>query len=324
MTPHNKVPSGHLAQILELWKGGLTEKKAAAVLGYSQTVCSRAIREAGLHGRPNRSGKRYHFDEGYFSKVTNPEQAHILGLLATDGCVIGNVVQLSLHRRDREHLAKVNRAIHSDVRIRDYEQTSREGKVTPYCVLHYHSREMAGDLARLGIGPRKTWTVRPCFPPDHPLAPPWWQGCIDGDGSIYTGKGGRAWCIGYCGNRHMVAGFVRFVRFRLGFGPSEVRKVRRARVVVYAAFKRTQPLARLLYEGATLWLDRKKEKADALLSLVPRVYRWAHLTPGMIQEAYATAGEWNQTAQTLGMSARTLHGVRRRLGMTFEPRRPQR
>lgn len=318
-----RAPAEHLAQILEFWRTGLSEKTAAGMLGYSAAVCSRAVRGAGLPAR--RPGKRlYHFNEGYFSEVTTPEQAHVLGLIATDGCVRKGYVQLNLQRSDRGHMEKINAALESNVPIHDYEKVSHKDKVKPYSVVQYYSARMVADLARLGIGPRKTWTVHPCFSPDHPLAGPFWQGCVDGDGSIYHGRAEKrknAWCIAYCGNRHMVAGFVRFVRSRLGVRPSEVRRVRRVRVVVYAAFKRTQPLARLLYEGATLWMDRKKAKADALLATVPHVPRWAHLTRAELEQAYAQRGEWKLVAADLDMHPMSLASVRRRLGMPFEPRR---
>ncbi len=263
--------------------------------------------------------RRYHFNESYFAKVTTHEQAAILGMIATDGCVREGYLQLNLKEQDRSYLEKMNASMASDVPVHTYPggpYTGKDGKTFvkgPYCVSQWYSARMVADLARLGIGPRKTWTVRPWEGPEHLMAS-YWQGAMDGDGSYFLS--GTRWVICFTGNRAMTDGFAEFVRQRLGFQPNAIGRRRNCFMVKYHRGPEVQEITRLLYADAAIWIDRKKEKADAILGKMCRVWRcWLQMTAGELTEAFSRLGTWNAVAKEMGISKNTLRAARCRLSI---------
>lgn len=124
----------------------------------------------------------FQINEKFFS-TWSPEMAYVLGLIITDGCITDQGT-ISLSMNDREILEKVKIAVGSDHPI-------TASKYQPG-LHHFHfAREgMVNELANLGIGPRKSLTVK--FPPvPDAFMSDFIRGIFDGDGSVYFRKGNR-------------------------------------------------------------------------------------------------------------------------------------
>jgi hypothetical protein len=118
--------------------------------------------------------------------IDTEEKAYWLGFLTADGCItIGKKTQdsprLSLHlaKQDYEHIVKFKQALQATQAVSMNEQS---------CHFVICSTEMAADLARHGIQPRKTFSTKPAqIAPE--LEKHYWRGVLDGDG--YISKGGQ-------------------------------------------------------------------------------------------------------------------------------------
>lgn len=127
----------------------------------------------------------------FASPETNPLAAYFLGWMLTDGCVFKPergqmVIMLSIHGQDGDILEAFREFIGSDRPI--YEQRSVRDNGYKQCMmtLCFRSDQMANDLARYGVVPRKTYTayVHPAMQDSADF----WRGAVDGDGSLWIGR----------------------------------------------------------------------------------------------------------------------------------------
>lgn len=121
----------------------------------------------------------YDINEDFFG-IWSREMAYILGLIITDGCISDTGV-ISLCINDKELLEKVKKVLQSEHKI----TPSKHQKGLYY--FHFAREKLATDLAKLGVFPRKSLTVR--FPdvPKEYMAD-FIRGVFDGDGSVILNR----------------------------------------------------------------------------------------------------------------------------------------
>jgi hypothetical protein len=126
----------------------------------------------------------YALDRDFFEKIDTEEKAYILGLLSADGSVHKNGYQvtLALKVEDEHILHDIKRAMKSDATIADKGPGGFPGS-GPRKLVTFNSTKIVSDLAKLGIVPRKSLTLRyPCIP--SKLERHFARGSFDGDGHI--------------------------------------------------------------------------------------------------------------------------------------------
>jgi hypothetical protein len=255
--------------------------------------------------------RRYAVDDNFFADVRSDLQAYLAGFIAADGCVSGNRVVIGLASIDAAHLDKIAVALAFTGPVRSYLNTLR-GKKYPRHILSFASRRIVQDLARLGIGPRKSLTLVPWDGPAA-LMPAWWRGMLDGDGSwIHRANG--SWSLGFIGSPACVAAFTAFVSSLTGDSGYHERRGNVAQVS-FSALHRLKSLAGCLYDGASLWLDRKRLTVENLMLSDSRVGRPTDLTAAILTSLLAEHGRWADVAFHLGISVGRLARLRSRLGV---------
>lgn len=191
-------------------------------------------------------------DETRFATVSTPDEAYWLGMLATDGCVgdkSNPSVKLALKSSDIDHVKAFARFMGCQIEPR-VESRSKSGYGGGgYVRFAFRSRPVCEALTRNGVGPRKTWSLRPWSGPED-LLPHYWRGCIDGDGSVqlqHTERGTR-WQsrVHFCGNSHMVLGFRDYIATRLGFKGSYYESLPRGAEALAAGHR----IGRLNFDNA--------------------------------------------------------------------------
>ena len=222
--------------------------------GTSHQVIQSLLAKQGVLLRSNAdANRRQTYDAHYFQFIDTEEKAYWLGFLTADGCITpgkkpGQSMRLSLHLalQDYEHLVKLKSALQASQTISTSERS---------CSFTIFSSEIAADLVQHGILPKKTFSTKPAQVAPE-LARHYWRGVIDGDG--YISKDRKQLTL--IGDYEVVSGFQAFV---LAHCPKVKASIFRNENIY--TFKVTGTAAmqvlEVLYEGATVCLERKYERA---------------------------------------------------------------
>ena len=210
----------------------------------------------------------------FFNTIDTEAKAYWLGFIAADGNVYKNTLAFGLAARDQGHLERFLNAIEGN-----YAITRRPNSLGMDSVwLKVNSVRFVDALAKHGIGPRKSLTLAwPNVPTD--MERHFLRGYIDGDGSWHWGPsrvGRPTWSISVVGAET----FLRKAMDCLVYGCA-VRRVtiadaskasRGVKRFSYGGNRQIARIAHYLYDGATVYLPRKKERADEAIteSLRPR------------------------------------------------------
>lgn len=136
----------------------------------------------------------------------------------------------------------------------------------PQAEVTLSSMQMVESLIRLGVTPRKSLTVKPWSGPDH-LMRHYWRGMVDGDGSIVRHPGQREkWHIVLVGSKPCTEAFADWASSKCGSVAKVTPKVNIWSWTV-GGLAAPQLLARELYGGSMVYLDRKYQLAQRLMAL---------------------------------------------------------
>jgi hypothetical protein len=217
--------------------------------------------------RTSRAHRKHSLDESFFSEIDSEEKVYWLGFLCGDGTITGNRVRLELAVMDELHLNRFKAAVKWSGK--NYYHKCGAVEVS------FKSLKMVKDLACYHITPRKTYTVR--FP-DIPksLERHFIRGVFDADGCmtkqirITRRKSGRVYIshggeFSIEGNRELVSA-IQLRLVELGLSANSInyagKNVNRVR---YGGINQLKTIYRYLYDGATIYLERKKELFDNIL-----------------------------------------------------------
>lgn len=264
------IPQSDRAAMVAAYLDGATVVRAAAQFGYCEDSCRAAMRAAGVPPRdPSQCHRQYSVDDTFFDIIDSEPKAYWLGFLTADGCITESAVKLALAHKDRKHVEAFRDAIGSThpVKTRRVRLADKTYKTAD---LFVRTPIMAAQLARLGVTPRKSLTVKPCPSVHEHLLRHYWRGVADGDGhlriQVHSGRSNRRdFHFELSGNRAILEGFCGFVAGRV---------ISRATIRPHARICRIRYVGRpavsvveLLYANANVYLDRKKEVADKMLVL---------------------------------------------------------
>ena len=182
-----------------------------------------------------------------------------------DGNVCGNEISFSLKDSDVGLVAHFRRALQIGNPVR-FDQRTKEfgGYRFQYrrAVVSVCSRQLANDLATYGVIPAKTGRTKPALIPEQVqrrLERHYWRGWVDTDGwlvRLSEARKRQQLILGLTGDPPVVRAFrefcMRYVPTKAGIHPNNNIK----RFVVTDSY--ALRIARLLYEDATISLERKR------------------------------------------------------------------
>jgi hypothetical protein len=311
--------------IIRAYRSGCTLKEAARSVGRTQSTAQRALRRNGVEARVSADLQRtYALDESFFENIDSEAKAYWLGFITADGCIQSRQPQIdvNLARPDRGHVVKLAAALRSELPILDYS-SSHDGRTQHVSRVTFHSRKLVADLLTLGVGPRKSFTSKPWSGPSE-LMRHYWRGVFDGDGALFKSQARSSykdkfylatkWHVEFAGSYDIVAGFSHFVGPVVGVvrEPSPMASIFRAR---YGGVHLPQKIVALLYDGATIALDRKKLLADELMATIPNQQHFQHLTADELERLRTIHGSWLAAAGHLGTDRSVMTRNRKRLGI---------
>ena len=259
----NRAVDGYLS--------GRTTIELGEELGISSSCVSGILKRNNINRRtPNETHRRHHFNQRFFQSVDSEEKAYWLGFITADGTVHNHsyTIRINLSSKDRSHLVKYCDSLSlNSQKIIDCKTNKKEdGTRREMSYIPIQSKLMFDDLANLGISSNKTFSVNAWQGP-HRLMGHYWRGVWDGDGSLRKTlrKKHPEWVFDLCGSLSMMNSFSLFLCDRLGFAPNVFPMSSIFRVRITGVMK-VQSIIKLLFEDATIFLDRKKTLADECLS----------------------------------------------------------
>lgn len=209
--------------------------------------------------------KRKHLvNESAFDSVSE-ESAYWIGFLIADGTITVPTpkqptpsVRLQLAVCDLGHLEKFRAFLGSTHKI----SQGKTSKGTQAAVLAINSWKLVTALHSFGVVNKKSHTAKVIgLESDRNF----WRGAVDGDGSIWLSKQGRA-CLSFCGSRAMVEQFINFVR--LHAPACRVSVCRNGPIYKTGLTGRyATKMIDVLYSGCSVALARKQQRAIEFLSL---------------------------------------------------------
>lgn len=213
--------------------------------------------------------KKYSLDHHYFDEITDERRAYWLGFITADGCLTENEgrqrLVIELAERDADHLKTLCVDLGSDRPLQFARGCAKAS---------FPSKHIFKALGQLGVHPRKSKTVSPWSGPVH-LMPHYWRGLVDGDGTVSRATRSGKWTVGLVGSEACVSGFAEWAR-------AECESAAVHRLVTHGGCwswtvtgtHKPQALARSLYAGSHIALERKMQRAEQLVEItfpgVPR------------------------------------------------------
>ena len=229
------------------------------------------------------------FNHNYFKTIDTEEKAYILGFLYADGYNSDKQVVISQLEQDVDILEKINKALNADNQIKRKLQSTNNKTV---CQLCYSSIDMCTDLTNLGCFRNKSLACT--FPTflDKSLIRHFIRGYFDGDGCVWIGKrkimtvkdktrpsGFRERIVQNV--KFTITGNMTFINSLqdelvqiLGFKKTKLNfsKAKNANnstsdkvcTMEYSGRKQMQSFYNYMYEGASIWGNRKRLKFEEI------------------------------------------------------------
>ena len=170
------------------WDEGESLRSIARCLGVDYETMRLRLHRSGMKVKTRkqvgrdamRTGicRKHDANYGFFDEST-PEMAWVLGWIASDGNIVGDLKWWSIETKDAACLEKMRQHIQYTGDLRE-RKDGRTGLIV-------HSREMVKSLLGLGMTPAKSLTLEYPSLPDE-LTPYFLRGYFEGDGWFYTQK----------------------------------------------------------------------------------------------------------------------------------------
>lgn len=244
--------------------------------GCSDVTIGNILRRNGIKARSQSEAQRiYVHNPRFFDQIDSEVRAYWLGFLAADGCVAQSkwtpVVIVTLAEKDRSHLEAFRNAIGSNQPVRSYSGSNSFGGAKVR--LGVTSSGLAAALESHGFTQHKTacnsWPNLPVDLYRHYL-----RGYFDGDGSFYAGgaiyKNGKRFqpTASMAGTEAFLAAAQTWICEQTGLTATKLYQPKHTKVIKtwnWTGTNKVRTFARLLYQDATIYLPRKRDKVAHLL-----------------------------------------------------------
>lgn len=200
---------------------------------------------------------KYERDSKVFEKIDSEEKAYWLGFLYADGYVDPErgEITIGLAKKDEEHVNKFRDFLKTNCPYKD--KINNQGKECRY--FRIYDKKICEDLERQGLYRKKSLTLSPNFDIPEQFLVAWSRGLFDGDGSIYPCKNS----VNSIRYRINLTGTESILKYVMNLWQIQ-KKLDRNRSVpkfVVAGKREVNRILHLLYDDATIYLDRKYDLA---------------------------------------------------------------
>lgn len=260
---NRKVNRSELSNIVELYKAGKTTSELGKLYGVSSVTISNYLKAEGVQTRKGPRGKNVNHNT--FRTIDNEAKAYWLGFLMADGFVhTNNMVGLALAEKDLNHLRKYKKFMGSEHKIVSWEAAYDDTcEPTTAHRLMFRSKVMTKDLKHHGIGKRKTGNESIPRTVPQSLMRHFIRGLWDGDGTIFRDECGKV-RYSLVGNYELLTELAHILYKEANTRLANVIKHKTIHSISYGSASDVAKLTAYFYDDATVYLERKREKAEPL------------------------------------------------------------
>ncbi len=253
------------AGVVADYVSGLNTYEVAAKHSVPQPTVVYWVNQAGLMRDATAVRRaKYTLREDAFANAENdPEAAYWVGMMMADGNVSmqnpkSPAIQLGLSEADLIHVERFRSFVGSNHTIGIHRYGGFKTKYQ-LAAIRFRSARIAADLAKYGVGPNKSLTA--IAPDCLKESPHFWRGMVDGDGWVKMYQRphhvGPYPEIGLTGNRACVEQFANFIASLVAGKPGAVCGNGKTVFMARATGTRAAALAKVLYQGEVIALERK-------------------------------------------------------------------
>lgn len=253
----------HEKEILTLYNEGETITNLANKYGIHKSNIRKFLKKhVILRDDHLTHAKRYNYNEHYFDVIDSEDKAYFLGLLFADGHNSSkNYIRLSLHNKDIDIIKTFLIKLNADVPI------TLGGIDKKMATINICSKHMSNKLRTYGMCSNKYFSFN--FPsiPEH-LNIHFIRGYFDGDGSVFSSKiktFNLKYTFNITGNYETLLKIQTILCDKLGLRKNKMQtryknKTQSSVHFSYSGNKQVKLIRDLLYNGATVYLNRKHSK----------------------------------------------------------------
>jgi len=267
-----RITPEQTVQIVASYQQGISSEVIARNMDLDGSTVCRVLKRSGVALRPATENKRkYDIDQDYFKQIDSQEKAYFLGFLYADGNLSkrGYAIKIELHPQDRNILEKLSIIVYGFVKL-GVDHREKED----YLYLAFYSKKIHGDLIKLGCMPDKSRKIAfPSFDivPDH-LMSHFIRGYMDGDGCISNANPDRP-RLDISSNKAFILGLIAYLETKLGIKcnkPGSRDDKPDHSNIQFSSKATLKPVLDFIYQDATIYLDRKKQAFQELITLLDK------------------------------------------------------
>ncbi|MEH7277872.1 recombinase family protein [Bacillus toyonensis] len=265
------------------YSSGKTVYDIAGEFGVKPVTIYRKFKANGfiVYSTGNRSKST--FNQNFFDKIDTEEKAYWLGFIYADGCITSNkdsyLLKIGLSSADAEHLELFKCSIDSN-HPTYYSSSHLGNKKFLNCQIQIYSKYLCRQLIEKGALPRKSLTLK--FPSSEvvpkELLHHFIRGFFDGDGCISFPRRGRYNTLSdmipvviFTSTKEMLEELKKhipstgIIKVRKPSGKRNIYEIR------LSGIRQTKTVLEYMYKDATVYLKRKHENYQKLLSIVDSI-----------------------------------------------------
>lgn len=245
-----------------------SQKEIGKIVNCHRDTIWKMFKEYGITPKSNseRVRKDNTFEQNFFNLINTEEKAYWLGFLYADGYVSTEKDYTRLKLKDLDHVEKFKNSLNYKGKILK-DSNIVEGVKREYPMIALWSKKFKEDLIKLGCFPKKSLILK--FPteeqvPFH-LINHFIRGYFDGDGSVSTfyRKSQKSLIL----STNFVGTYDFLKELQKIFNEKSKNAIHKApnkeAYVVHFYLNESILLYDFMYNNATIYLDRKKEKFDS-------------------------------------------------------------
>lgn len=214
--------------------------------------------------------KIYHYNENYFSDITTPNQAYILGYILGDGTLFDRKkskrLVLCLAETDLQLIGEIaiELKMPTAIKFRKKSAPNEQNKFS----LTINSTKMCDDLIKLGVKPKKTGNEKWIELYNEQLQWAFIRGIFDADGHIrvYYRNGYQKARVGFTGSKDLLDSILKYFQsYGIGCRVKGVVKKQGCYDLYFSSINEIKLIFKLMYQHGEIKLNRKYEKFSFLM-----------------------------------------------------------